>query len=244
VSQNGGLAGGYPGNTGLEVLVRGADVHAGLAEGRIPQSVTDLGGDAEIAPCYAQSSLAPGEVLYMHWQGGGGYGDPLLRDPEAVAEDVREFKVSAQAAEDIYGAVLTGGQVDADATAARREAIRGQRRAGSAASGAAAVKVDLANARRIDDNLVQAGTLVACGHCGWRLADTSTDSELALLRHEGPSAEAGPQIMSSPSEYVDDEVVFRQLVCPGCLTAVYSAVVPKAHVDHVADVSRFSGAHA
>ena len=31
VSQNGGLAGGYPGNTGLEVLVRGTDVQAALA---------------------------------------------------------------------------------------------------------------------------------------------------------------------------------------------------------------------
>jgi N-methylhydantoinase B len=29
--------------------------------------------------------------------------------------------------------------------------------------------------------------------------------------------------------YVDAEVVFRQLCCPGCLTAVYSRVVP---VDH------------
>jgi len=254
VSQNGGLAGGYPGNTGLEVLVRGADVHAALAAGRIPQSVADFGGDAEIAPCYAQSYLAPGEVLYMNWQGGGGYGDPLQRDPEAVAQDVREFKVSEQAAADIYGVVLSGGSADADATADRRRAVLAQRRARSAAPaatgpagsgpGATGRKVDLAHARRIDDNLVQAGPLVGCAHCGQQLADTTADRQLALLRHEGPSTEAGPQILSSPAQYVDDEVVFRQLVCPGCLTAVYSGVVPSAHVDHVTDVTRFSGAPA
>jgi N-methylhydantoinase B len=43
---------------------------------------------------------------------------------------------------------------------------------------------------------------------------------------------------------VDDEVVFRQLTCPGCLTAVYSGVVPAAHVDHVTDVSRFAASRA
>ena len=118
VAQNGGLAGGYPGNTGLEILVRGADVGQSFAAGRIPQS-EDIGPAAEIAPCYAQSYLAPGEVLYMHWQGGGGYGDPLLRDPEAVAQDVREFKVSTQGAEDVYGVVLSDGNVDAEATAGR-----------------------------------------------------------------------------------------------------------------------------
>ena len=248
VSQNGGLAGGYPGNTGLEVLVRGSDVHTALAEGRIPQTVEEFGGDAEIAPCYAQSYLAPGEVLYMNWQGGGGYGDPLHRDPEAVAEDVREFKVTAAAAANIYGVVLSDGTVDTVATTGRRQAVRAERRGRSAAPGSAAGgrKVDLGSVRRIDDNLVQAGALVACAHCGEQLADTAADTELALLRHQGPPAGAGPQILSSASRYVDEQVVFRQLSCPGCLTAVYSGVVPAAHVDHVADVSRFSqgGSHA
>ena len=251
VAQNGGLAGGYPGNTGLEVLVRGTDVQAALAGGRIPQTVADFGGDPEIVPCYAQSYLAPGEVLYMNWQGGGGYGDPLRRDADAVAEDVREFKVTAQAAADLYGVVLSGdGTVDAAATQARREAVRVGRRARSALAGAAADgllparKVDLAGARRIDDNLVQSGPLVACAHCGEQLADTTADTELALLRHQGPSTGAGPQILSGPGRYVDDEVVFRQLTCPGCLTAVYSGVVPAAHVDHVTDVSRFAASRA
>jgi hypothetical protein len=39
-------------------------------------------------------------------------------------------------------------------------------------------------------------------------------------------------------------VVFRQFACPGCLTAVYPGVAPKTHADHVADVTRFTGAHA
>jgi N-methylhydantoinase B len=39
--------------------------------------------------------------------GGGGYGDPLDRDPAAVARDVRDAMVSREAAERVFGVVLT-----------------------------------------------------------------------------------------------------------------------------------------
>jgi N-methylhydantoinase B len=241
VTQNNGLAGGYPGNTGLDVVLRDAEIGATLADGRIPQTLDDIGGQGEIAPCYAQSYLAPGEVLYMHWQGGGGYGDPLHREPGAVAHDVRESKVSAAAAHDVYGVVLVDGAPDASATAQRRAELIAERRARSGGpAGAVGTPLDLTGATRIDGNLSQIGSLVACAHCGHQLADLATDRELALARYEGPSTQAGPQITSDPTRYVDDEIVFRQLSCPGCLTAVYSAVVPKAHGDHVSDVTRFT----
>ena len=60
--------------------------------------------------------------------GGGGFGDPVERDPELVAHDVREGYVSAAQATDAYRVALTaGGQVDVDATErrARRPSQRG-----------------------------------------------------------------------------------------------------------------------
>ena len=47
---------------------------------------------------------------------------PHQRDPQTVAEDVREGKVSAERARDEYGVVIdsTTGQVDQAATEARR----------------------------------------------------------------------------------------------------------------------------
>lgn len=44
----------------------------------------------------------------QQWQAvtGGGFGDPLERDLEAVRDDVRDGFVSLEAARDIYGAVL------------------------------------------------------------------------------------------------------------------------------------------
>ncbi|GAA1141977.1 hydantoinase B/oxoprolinase family protein [Kribbella jejuensis] len=242
VAQNAGLAGGYPGNTGLEQLVRNTDVSALLKTGRIPQSVGELGADVELGPCYAQSYLAPGEVLYMHWQGGGGYGDPLLRDPDAVARDVHEHKVSAEAAESVYGVVLRDRIVDREATQRARDAARAVRRDRSTGGSTNGPRIDPAAAQRLDDNLVLHGTTVACAHCGQGVADTATDSVLDLARYEGPSSDAGPQVTSDPSAYVDTEVVFRQLCCPSCWTAIYSAIVPATHPDHVSDVSRFATA--
>jgi N-methylhydantoinase B len=57
--------------------------------------------------------------------GGGGWGDPLDRDPEAVRHDVVEELVSPKAANDDYGVVLAAdGTVDAAATAELRNTLR------------------------------------------------------------------------------------------------------------------------
>jgi len=59
--------------------------------------------------------------------GGGGWGDPLARDPELVGLEVRRGLVSAAGARR-YGVVCDdAGTVDAAATAALREKLRGDR---------------------------------------------------------------------------------------------------------------------
>jgi N-methylhydantoinase B len=68
------------------------------------------------------------DVLYVRSDGGGGYGDPLEREPEKTARDVREGAVSAEVAHKVYGVVLDGaGEVDEAASAAARDAIRAAR---------------------------------------------------------------------------------------------------------------------
>jgi N-methylhydantoinase B len=62
--------------------------------------------------------------------GGGGWGDPLERDPELVRADVREELVSQLAAREHYGVVFHGDlKVDQDATAKLRDGMRSQRKA-------------------------------------------------------------------------------------------------------------------
>lgn len=69
-------------------------------------------------------TVSPGDVVMAFPTGGGGYGDPFLRDPAAVAWDVRNEYVSRAVAESVYGVVLDeNGEVDADATARARGAV-------------------------------------------------------------------------------------------------------------------------
>jgi N-methylhydantoinase B len=59
--------------------------------------------------------------------GGGGWGDPLTRDPDLVRVDVIEEVITCQAARDDYGVELWNDfSVDRDATERLRAAIRGK----------------------------------------------------------------------------------------------------------------------
>jgi len=61
---------------------------------------------------------------------GGGYGDPLERDPARVAKDVSERMISRERAYASYGVVLDrGGAVDRTATESRRTAMRSTKEA-------------------------------------------------------------------------------------------------------------------
>jgi N-methylhydantoinase B len=241
VTQNAGLCGGHPGNTGLDVIARNSRISELFADGHMPSTLPEISDTLEPGQNYATSYLAPGEVFTMTWQGGGGYGDPLTREPDAVARDVREQKVTAEAV------IVSDGVVDPAATTAERDQHRARRRDRSQVPGESRGKASLAAGRRLDDNLVQApapggsGTIVACRHCAEILGGPEPDGAdpadtLALARYEGPSAEAGPQIIADPADYVDAPIVFRQYCCPSCWTALYSAVVPAGHIDTVTSI--------
>lgn len=59
--------------------------------------------DPKILNSKSTHELKPNDVVSYRTCGGGGYGDPRERDPEAVHRDVREGKVSAERAREVYG---------------------------------------------------------------------------------------------------------------------------------------------
>ena len=79
-----GLAGGEAGAPGEDYLTR-------------------AGGDAERIPGKSTHDLDAGDVVSIRTPGGGGFGDPADRDPDAVARDLRFGKVSADAVRRVYG---------------------------------------------------------------------------------------------------------------------------------------------
>ncbi len=90
-------------------------------------------GGEEPLPPIGLVELQPGEYIRGLESGGGGYGNPLERDPNRVRHDVLEGWITLPAARDTYGVVLKGKTedgslaVDGTATTALRRELAGQR---------------------------------------------------------------------------------------------------------------------
>ncbi len=91
----------------------------------------DTPGERELPiPPVGLIEIAPDELLGAHSTGGGGYGDPLEREPERVRDDVLASFVSFARARDVYGVVFAEDvlaerlTVDSAATTARRRDLR------------------------------------------------------------------------------------------------------------------------
>jgi N-methylhydantoinase B len=107
-------------------------VNGGRA-GRPFQVTIDPGGPGERdVDAMADSEFVPaGTLIRIRTTGGGGWGDPLERDPALVARDVRWGKVSSSAAAANYGVMFVGPAhdpvVDSEATVALRSELRAAR---------------------------------------------------------------------------------------------------------------------
>jgi N-methylhydantoinase B len=102
-----GLAGGARGATSDNILRR-------------------VDGGGERLPPMVSTTIDAGEVYVHRTAGGGGFGNPLERDPAAVAADVRQEKVTAGAARERYGVVVAeDGSVDDEATREERDGRAG-----------------------------------------------------------------------------------------------------------------------
>ena len=89
----------------------------------------------ERLPNVAHVTIDVGQRIRGRDSAGGGYGDPLDREPERVLVDVLEGWETRQKAKDVYGVVFTGEiddetlTIDAAATATRRDELRAARAA-------------------------------------------------------------------------------------------------------------------
>jgi N-methylhydantoinase B len=101
-----GVAGGRAGRTGRITL------NPGTANERVLPALGD------------GITLARGDLLRFETCGGGGWGDPLARDPERVRQDVARGFVTGRGALEDYGVVLDPTTLDVDKTATDEERRR------------------------------------------------------------------------------------------------------------------------
>jgi N-methylhydantoinase B len=123
-----GLAGGYPCANVQAGIIRNSKFFDLLAQYRLPQSLTELG---EMEPCPRIGSLEQDrdDVFVVFTSGGGGYGDPLDREPEMVQNDVKLGDVSVEFAREAYGVVIDPEtlEIDLEETNRRRQEIKAER---------------------------------------------------------------------------------------------------------------------
>ena len=180
----------------------------------LPSGLDTLRGEHREDQFWGQgsSSTTRTSSTSVSW-GGGGYGDPIDRNPVLVAEDVARGLVTEGPAREIYGVVVEDGAVDEQATAARRREVRAERlgaRAGrprhaarGRADGDADCRVPAANRGRRDAVHLRAVRRSRPAGRDWK-----DDAALRRL----PAERAGPLRTAS------GEFFLIEAYCPTCGT--------------------------
>jgi N-methylhydantoinase B len=102
---------------------------AGGGAGRTGRIVLNPGTPAErVLPALGDGIvLEPGDLLRLETCGGGGWGDPLAREPERVRRDVARGFVTPRGALEDYGVVVDPVTLEVDKTATQEARARGAR---------------------------------------------------------------------------------------------------------------------
>ena len=219
-----GLCGGYPSTTNQFAIVRDSDLRARLAAGEVPQRLEALSGEFEAHGAYAITSMRAGDVYRAVSMGGGGYGDPLDRDPAHVARDVERSLVTPEWAARTWGVVLTpAGEVDLAATPAARERLRDERR-----RAASAPPLDGGEGERWtpEEDGVRLTEALFCDlgrrppayrcRCGHVLGPVDVAYKQLAARATYPVQRIGPEV--NPYRIGGNRFELREFYCPRCFT--------------------------
>jgi N-methylhydantoinase B len=246
-----GTMGAYPVPTIQYQLARNTDVYEVFKHHRVPRSLADLSATT-IEKLRGKSSdqvLPRGDVFAVRYPGGGGYGDPLLREPERVAEDVQAGWVTTESAAGVYGVVIGADRgPDVAATESLRARIRAERSEWARPREAAADATEWPRSEATGEpprpvhacinSLDRNGErILACERCGYGITGYRGNYKLGLLLAESPVTEI--PLVDDPGYYLDDPLVLRRYCCPECQVLMASEVV-KVGEPHIPDMILFS----
>jgi N-methylhydantoinase B len=173
------------------------------------------------------AAMESGNVLFSSGVGGGGYGDPLDREPELVIIDYRNGLVTEAAVREIYGVSINyeKGIVDLFDTKKIRDTMRESRLSSAKRPrknlglGEEETPLNRHDSVRVNDYLtMRTGAssgrkYIACT-CGKLLSPANENYKDYCLLLENPIQKAGPQV--NPHHIGGDRFVFREYFCPSC----------------------------
>ena len=214
-----GAGGGMAGGCTEYRLLADTNVEALREQGRLALPETTTGRRREL-PQFAHLAVEEGQVFVIINGGGGGLGDPLLRNPSLVAADVEAGYVSEAAAVRLHGVVLAGGSVDVEATAARRTALREQRIGGAPTR------------RVLPPEEIEVGIAVhagddrwICAYCDGDLGPLDGNYRDACVTRRRPVGEVfGELQMHARAPDAAERVELAESFCPSCASCVRTDV--------------------
>jgi len=213
--ESAGLVGGFPGATNGASLVIASGVRDAFAAGRAIAGPEDIRPPGRTLPGVARVALDADDILEVIATGGGGFGDPIEREPELVALDVRARLVSIGEAVRAYGVVLAAdGSADAAETARRRAATRAARLGGAPISSSTLRPDAAAVADGWIETTMHGRGAGLCPRCRTTFEISDSAEPLAALPSVTlPLAAAGPRVGDGR---VNPGFELRQRSCPVC----------------------------
>jgi N-methylhydantoinase B len=223
-----GLYGGYPSSVQVRLHLKDTDLRAKFAERVVPMAAEEVGcRESGTLAAKQRTRINPTDAVVMTMAGGGGFGDPLLREPDRVLRDVEQGVCSEAVAREIYGVAFVsasngGRAVDAATTEALRRDIRksrldeARRPARDAATRASPVRGRPAPIGQIGAALDviagDGGGLLACHCCGHVVGSAADDPKRGAAVREVPM-----ERLSSWNRYgLVNEISVREYACPSC----------------------------
>jgi N-methylhydantoinase B len=218
-----GASGGFPGSVQRHLVLRQTDINGRFSQGYIPLAADEVKCERlDLPQAKDATMLRRGDAWVCFCDGGGGYGDPLDRDPQHARLDVLRGLCTKAEVERLYGVkIASDGTIDHDSTKLLRARKRNWRHE---------------NGRRLGDDWMpglsfegkqlfrygeilavratEAGPTIGCICCGHVLCSATEDPrQRALLVEESMSA------LSPLNVYArNEELVVREYCCPGCAT--------------------------
>ena len=232
VAQGGyGLCGGYPtGKSVLRYMVdAGMELLDRVKQGEYPDGTGMRDGTwgRVVHPdgVPERVALPEGSLLIDYVAGGGGFGDPLERDPALVLRDFGRGWLTPKIGEEVYGVVLAqdGRSVDEAATKSLRERIRAERKQlGEPPSGKTSA-LDPAQAGEYESVLRFHASLeiarrngqhaIRCVQCGHLYCGAEENYKNYALRRILDLNDYMEDALPSGEPYIGE---YHEYSCPGC----------------------------
>jgi N-methylhydantoinase B len=213
-----GIFGGLPGSSCFNTIKRGTDILRRFEQGEFPGSIDELPGEkVDLGAKPGAITLSPGDVFEYSWQGGGGWADPLEREPQRVLDDVVNGTVSLDCAERVYGVTIDSQtlHIDNEQTSRTRNTMR-QERLAKGGEYPPVAQLDTTEAIRLfpmGEYLelidIRGRKIVRC-RCGYQFGPPSQNWKECAIRALVPPDTAGPHVR------LHEELEMRQFICPSC----------------------------